>query len=94
MYQKKSMLLEHFHKWSKWENDQAQLDPHYKGREGRKSAVGMSFMNACDKPLSGPDWHLSFTSSRIKINQSSGQHGELRTAESPLKTLSAGSGFV
>lgn len=31
---------------------------------------------------------MSFNSARIKINQSSGQHDELQTAESPLKLVS------
>lgn len=46
-------------------------------------------MNACDNPLSGPDRHMSFNGWRIKINASSGQHDELQTAESPLKTVPA-----
>lgn len=32
---------------------------------------------------------MSFHGSKIKINPSSGQHDELQTAESPLKTVSA-----
>lgn len=32
---------------------------------------------------------MSFNGSRIKINPSTGQHDELQTAESPLKTVSA-----
>lgn len=85
---KEHRLLKHFYKLQKLANWPGRIRSKIQRKE-KKSAVGVGFINACDKTLSGPDWHLSFTSSRIKINQSSGQHGELQTAESPLKTLSA-----
>lgn len=49
-------------------------------------AVSAGLVALSDNPSSGPEWYMSARSAEIKIKQCSGQHDELQTAESPLKT--------